>query len=114
MQQTAPGGVVCLTGLSSGRQSLQIDAAALNRELVLENDVVFGSVNANRRHYELAAQALAGADRAWLDGLITRRVPLDRWHEALERRPDDTKVVAVDFAVRPTSAHRAAPAVSPA
>jgi len=25
--------------------------------------------------------------------VITRRVPLDRWDEALERRPDDVKVV---------------------
>ena len=46
--------------------------------MVLENDVVFGSVNANRRHYEEAAEALAKADPAWLGRLITRRVPLDR------------------------------------
>jgi hypothetical protein len=25
--------------------------------------------------------------------VITRRVPLDRWHEALKRRDDDVKVV---------------------
>jgi hypothetical protein len=65
--------------------------------LVLDNDVVFGSVNANRRHYELAAQALKRADKAWLSGLITRRVPLDRWEEALAPRPGDIKVV-IDFA----------------
>jgi threonine dehydrogenase-like Zn-dependent dehydrogenase len=50
-------------------------------------------VNANRRHYEAAAVALAAADRAWLERLITRRVPLDSWREALERREDDIKVV---------------------
>ena len=60
---------------------------------MLENDVVFGTVNANRRHYEAAAAALAAADRGWLERLITRRVPLDRWREALEREPDDIKVV---------------------
>ena len=64
--------------------------------MVLNNDVVFGSVNANRRHYELAAQSLADADQAWLDRLISRRVPLSNWQEALERRPDDIKVV-IDF-----------------
>jgi glucose 1-dehydrogenase len=58
--------------------------------------VVFGSVNANRRHYEQAAAALAGADRGWLAGLITRRVPLDRWPEALQRQPGDVKTV-IDF-----------------
>ena len=42
---------------------------------------------------EMAAQALAQADKAWLGALITRRVPLARWSEALEDRPDDIKVV---------------------
>jgi hypothetical protein len=36
---------------------------------------------------------LAAADRTWLSGLITRRLPLDRFTDALERRPDDVKVV---------------------
>jgi threonine dehydrogenase-like Zn-dependent dehydrogenase len=88
-----PDGIVCLTGLSSSGRTLTIDASALNRELVLENGVVFGSVNANRRHYQAAATALAKADQQWLERLITRRVPLSRWSDALERRPDDVKAV---------------------
>ena len=59
----------------------------------LGNRVVFGSVNANRRHYEAAAAALARADAGWLDGLISRRVPLAHWPDALRRQPDDVKVV---------------------
>ena len=90
---TAPNGITCLTGLSPTGRTLDVDVGALNQELVLENDVVFGSVNANRRHYELAAESLAQADRAWLERVITRRVPLDRWREALEHRDDDVKVV---------------------
>ena len=93
----APGGIVCLAGVAGAGRPLSIDAGALNRELVLENDVVVGSVNANRRHYQAAADALARADRAWLERLITRRVPLERWSEALERGPDDVKVT-VEFA----------------
>jgi threonine dehydrogenase-like Zn-dependent dehydrogenase len=92
MRQTGPGGIVCLTGVSAAGRTIAVDAGALNRELVLENDVVFGSVNANRRHYELAAEALAAADRAWLDRLVTRWVPLEEWRSALERREDDIKV----------------------
>jgi len=88
-----PNGVVCLTGVSSGGRTLQVDAGTLNRSLVLANEAVVGSVNANRRHYEAAVAALAKSDRAWLERLVTRRVPLDRWQEALERRPDDVKVV---------------------
>ncbi len=90
---TAPGGIVCLTGISSGGRTLQVDLGMVNRKMVLENEVVFGSVNANRRHYEKAAEALAKADRGWLERLITRRVPIERWAEAIERRPDDVKVV---------------------
>jgi glucose 1-dehydrogenase len=95
MQHTAPGAIVCLTGVSKTR-TLSVDMGALNNELVLENDVVFGSVNANRRHFEAAAEALAQADRDWLGRLITRTVPLDRWQEALDKGDDDVKVV-VDF-----------------
>jgi threonine dehydrogenase-like Zn-dependent dehydrogenase len=93
MGHTAPNGIVCLTGISSGGHCISFDAGILNRDIVLENDVVFGSVNANRRHYEAAAAALAAADRAWLERLITRRVPLDAWRDALTRQDHDIKVV---------------------
>ncbi len=96
MHCTGPNGIACLTGVSSGGRMLQADIGRWNRSMVLENDVVFGSVNANRRHYEMAARSLAEADNSWLERLITRRVPLDRWAEALERKPDDVKPV-IDF-----------------
>jgi threonine dehydrogenase-like Zn-dependent dehydrogenase len=97
LERGAPGSIVCLAGVSSGGHALPIDLGAINREMVLDNQVVFGSVNANRRHYEQAATALAAADPAWLSRLITRRVPLERWQEALNRRPDDVKPV-IEFA----------------
>ncbi|MGH2762545.1 MAG: glucose 1-dehydrogenase [Thermoleophilaceae bacterium] len=92
MRHTAPGAVVCLTGVAPSR-SLTVDVGALNNELVLENDVVFGSVNAARRHFEQAADSLKRADPSWLARLITRTVPLERWQEALEKGDDDIKVV---------------------
>lgn len=96
VERNAPAGIVCLAGVSSGGRKLAIDMGLLNRTMVLENDVVFGSVNANRRHYQAAAEALAKADPAWLARLISRRVPLDGWAAALDRQPDDVKVV-IDF-----------------
>ena len=93
MQHTAPGGVVCLTGVSSGGRQLGVDAGALNRTMVLENEAVVGSVNANRHHYQVGADALAAANRDWLARLITRRVPLANWSDAFARKPDDVKVV---------------------
>jgi glucose 1-dehydrogenase len=97
MRFNAPGAVTCLVGVSSAGRRTPVDVGSLNRALVLENDVIFGTVNANRRHYEQVVAALAAADAAWLDELITRRVPLDDWQSALEREPDDVKVV-IDLA----------------
>lgn len=93
VQNTPPGAVTCLTGISSGGRTIPADFGTLNKAMVLENDVVFGSVNANRRHYELAADALARADPRWLGRVVNRRVPLDEWKDALDRRPDDVKPV---------------------
>jgi threonine dehydrogenase-like Zn-dependent dehydrogenase len=93
IEQSATYGVVCLTGVSPTGRELDVDAGALNRALVLENDVVVGSVNANTRHYRAAADALADADHAWLHRLITRRVPLEQAPEAFEAGEEDVKVV---------------------
>jgi threonine dehydrogenase-like Zn-dependent dehydrogenase len=90
---TGSYGIVCLTGVSPTGRKLQVDAGAVNRELVLENDAVVGSVNANLRHYHHAADALAKADPSWLAGLITRRVPLSRATDAFKGGDDDVKVV---------------------
>ena len=91
------GGIMCLTGIMDSDPHLDTDATALNRAMVLHNQLLFGSVNAGRRHWEQAVAALAEADHAWLSALITRRVPLARWMDALARQPDDIKVV-VDLA----------------
>ncbi|WP_433235805.1 glucose 1-dehydrogenase [Streptosporangium sp. CA-135522] len=90
---TAPYGIVCLTGVSPAGRRITIDAGSLNREIVLENDAIVGSVNSNLGHYDMAADALAKADLDWLDRLISRRVPLERFYEAFASRPDDVKVV---------------------
>ena len=77
----------------AGQRLLPADVA---NALVLADDVVIGSVNANRRDFYRAAEALAAADQAWLARLITRRVPPQNIADALKRSPDDIKVV-VDF-----------------
>ena len=67
--------------------------ADIAAKMVLNNNVLVGSVNANKRHWYKAAQALAEADRAWLGRLITRREKPERFQQALQRTPDDIKVV---------------------
>jgi threonine dehydrogenase-like Zn-dependent dehydrogenase len=90
---SAPGSIVCLTGLGGGQRDASFDVARLNQSMVLENRVVFGSVNANLRHYHAAADALANASLGWLGRVITRRVSLERWGEAYEKRENDVKTV---------------------
>lgn len=93
---TASGGIACLVGVTEAGHEFDVDVGALNRTMVLDNDAVFGTVNANRLHYEMASEALRRADKVWLDALITRREPVEQWTQALDRQPDDIKVI-VEF-----------------
>jgi threonine dehydrogenase-like Zn-dependent dehydrogenase len=61
--------------------------------VVLRNNVVVGSVNANKRHWYKAGEALAKTDRSWLNRLITRREQPENFASALERTDDDIKLV---------------------
>lgn len=95
--------ITCILGGCRERRPVPFNLDAFTSSLIGGNGVVFGSVNSNRRHYEAAADALAGADPGWLQRLITRRVPLERWEEALRREPDDVKAV-IELEVLPPDA----------
>ncbi len=92
VQKIGAGGVVCLTGVGAGGVAPRA-TADMAAAVVLKNNVVVGSVNANKRHWYKATEALARADRKWLGRLITRRERPEDFKQALERRPDDIKVV---------------------
>lgn len=92
-EHTAPGAITCLLSVSARAKKTPVDLGSLNAEIVLGNRVVFGSVNANRRHYTSALLALGAANRKWLARLITRRVPLADWQAAYEKRPGDVKTM---------------------
>jgi threonine dehydrogenase-like Zn-dependent dehydrogenase len=96
-EAVAPGAIVCLTGVGSPTVPDASAPMTLTTDAVLKNLVIFGSVNANRRHYYRAAQVLARADRSWLEQFVTRRVGPESFAQALEREPDDIKVV-IEFA----------------
>jgi len=92
VQKVGAGGVVCLTGVGAGgiasRAVADVAAAA-----VLKNNVIVGSVNANKRHWYKANDRLGRLDRKWLSRLITRYEKPENFKYALERKPDDIKVV---------------------
>jgi threonine dehydrogenase-like Zn-dependent dehydrogenase len=96
VQKIGAGGIVCLTGVGAGGVASRA-VADVAAAVVLKNNVLVGSVNANKRHWYRAGDALARADRAWLRRLITRVEKPENFHKALERKPDDIKVV-IQFA----------------
>lgn len=76
----ALNGTYVLTGIKGGDRSLQIPGAELIRQLVLENQVMLGSVNAARGHFQIAADDLAQAHLHWgaqIAGLTTHRYSWD-------------------------------------
>jgi glucose 1-dehydrogenase len=87
------GGIVCLTGVGHGGVVTSASVADLAAAAVLRNNVIVGSVNANKRHWYRAGQILARADRTWLAKLITRIEKPENFINALQRKPDDIKVV---------------------
>jgi len=89
-------GVLCLMGVSTGQKPLQINAACLNMQIVLGNKMIFGTVSSNRGHLEKAVQSLVGIEQnwpGWLSRLITRRLRMDEFADALHPAPDSIKTV---------------------
>ena len=88
---------MCLTGVGAGGSTVGPAVADLAAAAVLRNNVVVGSVNANKRHWYKAGEVLARADRSWLKRLVTRSERPEDFAKALQRRDDDIKVI-VQFA----------------
>lgn len=100
--------MVALLGASGADQRTTLPAGHLNTEMVLQNKVAVGSVNANRRHFAAAVDHLSviqGRWPGWLERFLTRTVPLDRYRDALERSSDDVKV-AIELEELPTCPRR--------
>ncbi|MGH9395643.1 MAG: glucose 1-dehydrogenase [Terriglobia bacterium] len=93
----AQNGVYVLTGIPGGDRPIQIPGAELVRQLVLDNQVMLGSVNAARGHFQMGVDDLAHARLRWgvhLDRLITRHLTPDQFAETLKHhQPDAIKEV---------------------
>ena len=82
-------GVACLLGIDPRKQRVEIDGPTLALDTILENRVLFGSVNAQRRDWLAAVEGLDRARVRWGDALeafVGLRVPLDRFEEAFAYR----------------------------
>jgi threonine dehydrogenase-like Zn-dependent dehydrogenase len=93
IQQMGANGILCLAGIGHGGTVRSLGVADSAASAVLNNNVIFGSVNANKRHWYKASQALARVDRSSLQKLISRIEKPENFMNALNRKPDDIKVV---------------------
>jgi threonine dehydrogenase-like Zn-dependent dehydrogenase len=79
-------GVACLLGIDGREQQVSLDGRVLGVDVILENRVVFGSVNAQRHDWLAAVDALAHTDPELLRALIGLRVPLEDFEQAFAYR----------------------------
>jgi D-arabinose 1-dehydrogenase-like Zn-dependent alcohol dehydrogenase len=82
-------GVACLLGIDPRQQTVELDGRVLALDTILENRVLFGSVNAQRQDYLAAVEDLDRARERWpgaLEGFVGLRVPLDRFDDAFAYR----------------------------
>jgi threonine dehydrogenase-like Zn-dependent dehydrogenase len=86
-------GIFVFTGVPGVRPApTQVDTDLLMRNLVLQNQVVLGSVNASRADFEAAIRDLALFERRWprvLHALLTGRFPIDGYAGQLLAQPAD-------------------------
>jgi threonine dehydrogenase-like Zn-dependent dehydrogenase len=93
-------GVYVLTGIPGGDRPLQLDGAELIRRLVLGNQVMIGSVNASRGHFQMAVDDLARAQLTWGDHvahLISNRHAYMEFGDAFSHHGADEIKVVVEW-----------------
>ncbi len=96
----ALNGVYVLTGVPGGDRALQIDGADLIRRLVLKNQVMIGSVNAARDHFQMAVDDLTHARLLWgdhLNKLVTNRHRFDDFVSAFQHHGQDEIKAVIEW-----------------
>jgi glucose 1-dehydrogenase len=92
-------GVACLLGIDPRKQTVELDGPTLALDTILENRVLFGSVNAQRQDWQAGVEALASARERWPDALeafVGLRVPVDRFADAFAYRGGKATLVLQD------------------
>jgi threonine dehydrogenase-like Zn-dependent dehydrogenase len=89
-------GVACVLGIDPRHRTVGIEGRLLALDMVIQNRVLFGSVNAQRQDWEAAVAGLDAARARWPGALaefVGLRVPLDRFQEAFDHRGSKATLV---------------------
>ncbi len=89
-------GVLALTSVTGGHNSLALDTNLLNMQMVLRNQVIVGSVNANRSYFEEGVKHWGEFETKYpglLAQAITRRLSMDDYNTALSKDREGIKTV---------------------
>ncbi len=85
-------GLYVLTGIPGGDRPIQVQGSQMIRQLVLNNQVMIGSVNASTAHYSMAVDDLLRARKAYgtaIDTVITRRILYNNFKDAFTHQTDE-------------------------
>jgi threonine dehydrogenase-like Zn-dependent dehydrogenase len=96
MAEMGANSVFIFTGVPGRKAPVAVDTDLLMRNLVLKNQIVFGTVNAGRDAFEAAVADVGEFLKRWPDatrGLISGRHPVAKAHDLLVGRPDGIKHV---------------------
>jgi threonine dehydrogenase-like Zn-dependent dehydrogenase len=99
LKHLGPNAVFVFTGVPGRKGPIPVDTDVIVHNMVLNNQLVLGSVNAPPQAFQSAIQHLGVFAQRWPDTLrsvITARFPMEHATEALEARPGGVKnVIAV-------------------
>lgn len=86
MEVLGTNGIMVFTGIPGIKGPLQVDADKIMRNMVLKNQVFFGTVNAGRTAFEAAIKDITHFKRRWpkaVESLITGRYKMESYREFL-------------------------------
>ncbi len=94
-------GLYVITGIPGGDRPLEVPGAELIRQLVLDNQLMLGSVNASRDHFQMAVDDLAAAQKQWggdhIEKLISQRFSYRDFQAALTQHPQDEIKAVIEW-----------------
>ena len=96
MKYLGTNGIFIFTGVPGRKRPIEVDTDLIMRNLVLKNQVVFGTVNADRESFENSIRDIGTFTKRWPDAvksLITGRFPMEAYSDLLMGRSGGIKNV---------------------